>query len=131
MRFSTKGLWCVALSVGLVGFAVACLAVLVVERVIRPRSVSACVDCLQAQLVDSTAKPIFTESAQRAGVKGTVVLSAVVGIDGRLTNIHVIQRLGYGLDEAVSEAVSKWRYTPARFQGRPTVSAVTISYIFK
>ena len=46
--------------------------------------------------------------------EGTVRLSAVIGADGRATNIVVLKALPYGLTAKAIEAVSSWKFKPAR-----------------
>jgi protein TonB len=58
-------------------------------------------------------KPDFTDEAVKAKYQGTVLLSAVVTLDGRATNIQVVKGLGLGLDEKAVEALRNSRLKPA------------------
>lgn len=56
--------------------------------------------------------------AQKAGIKGKVVVSFVVESDGTLTNVNVSKSLGYGCDEEalrVIKAMPPWK--PGSYSG--------------
>lgn len=58
--------------------------------------------------------PPFSDSAFKLKIQGVVVLDAVIGADGRATNIHLSKGLGYGLDESAQKYVRDiWRFKPA------------------
>jgi TonB family protein len=58
-------------------------------------------------------------------------VSVIIGLDGRTSNIFVTKRLGMGLDEKAVEAVRKWTFEPARRNGRPVMTHLTLSVQFK
>lgn len=60
----------------------------------------------------SKTDPEYSEAARLAGLEGTVLLKAVIALDGTATDIRVVRSLGLGLDEKAIEAVRKWRFTP-------------------
>jgi outer membrane biosynthesis protein TonB len=41
------------------------------------------------------------------------MLAILVGVDGRVSDIHLLEKLEPGLDARAITAVSKWRFTPA------------------
>ncbi len=68
-------------------------------------------------------QPDYPEIARRAGVEGTVVLHITVGMDGMVEEARVVRSTTMGIfDEPACEAVRKWRYEPARVDGRPVRS---------
>jgi len=68
-------------------------------------------------------QPDYPEIARRAGVEGTVVLHITVGMDGTVEEARVVRSTTMGIfDEPACEAVRKWRYEPARVDGRPVRS---------
>lgn len=73
----------------------------------------------------------YTEEARRAGLEGTCVVSLVVGLDGKPSNIVVTKKLGMGLDQKAIETVSKWRFEPARRDGHPVLTHLTLSLQFR
>ena len=58
-------------------------------------------------------EPEYSEDARKARFQGSVVLSVVVGKDGRTSEIKVVRGAGFGLDEKAIEAVKTWRFRPA------------------
>lgn len=62
--------------------------------------------------------PEYPELAREAQVEGTVLLWALVGLDGRVDEVRV-QRSVPLLDGAARAAVAKWRFTPALANGQP------------
>jgi len=78
-----------------------------------------------------TPEPEYTEEARQARREGVCMVSLVVGVDGRPSNIVVIKKLGYGLDERAVEAVRKWKFEPARRYGRPVMARMNLSLTFR
>jgi protein TonB len=79
----------------------------------------------------STPDPEFSEEARKNKWQGTVILYAIVGIDGRAHNVRVVRSLGMGLDEKAIEAVARdWRFDPGRKDGRPVPVEINIEVNF-
>jgi periplasmic protein TonB len=55
-----------------------------------------------------------------------VTLLATIDADGRTRNLVVVRSLGMGLDEKAIEAVRRWRFDPARKDGRPVAVQMNI-----
>jgi outer membrane biosynthesis protein TonB len=47
----------------------------------------------------------YSEEARIAGLEGSVVVDGIAGSDGTVSDVHVIQPLGLGLDEVAARAV--------------------------
>jgi periplasmic protein TonB len=63
--------------------------------------------------------------------EGIVVLTAVVGADGKAHDIVVIKPLPDGLTEKAVEAVESWRFNPAKGpDGNPAAVRQTIEVNF-
>jgi len=76
--------------------------------------------------------PTFTEEARKSKYQGTVLLRAIITVDGRATNIQVVKGLGLGLDEKAIEAVRNWRFKPALGpDGRPVAAWAPIEINFR
>lgn len=75
-------------------------------------------------------EPEYSEEARKVKQMGVVVLRLVVGADGLPRDIQVVRALGLGLDEKAIEAVRKWRFEPARKDGKPVAVAVNIEVNF-
>jgi TonB family protein len=71
-------------------------------------------EVLPTDLIGSFPDAPYTEAARKAGVKGTVRLSALVGTDGCANDIRVLKGLGYGLDESAVETVKRWHWRTER-----------------
>src|ERR1700722_232039 len=56
----------------------------------------------------------YDQRAVGHSYQGTVLLSVIVGADGRASNIVVLKALPYGLTARAVEAVSSWKFKPAR-----------------
>ncbi len=63
--------------------------------------------------------PGYTLDAQKAKVSGTVMLAILIGIDGHVSDIHVLEKLEPGLDARAITAVAKWRFKPAMHGDTP------------
>jgi len=68
-------------------------------------------------------RPKYPKEAKGKHIQGTVGLEAIIGRDGRVSNLKVLKGDPL-LVPAVIEAVQKWRYKPTTIQGR-AVEVVT------
>jgi TonB family protein len=75
-------------------------------------------------------EPEYSEEARKVKHMGTVVLQLVVGSDGLPRDIRVVRTLGLGLDEKAIEAVRKWRFEPAKKDGKPVAALVSVEVDF-
>lgn len=73
--------------------------------------------------------PLYPGSALRDGVSGTVLLQALVGIDGLVKDVRVQISIPE-LDAAAIQAVSQWRFNPARASGKPVAVWVAVPVKF-
>lgn len=67
----------------------------------------------------SAPPPQYTEEARRARIQGVVILQAIIDCEGNVVEIMVLQGLSHGLTESAVDAVSRWRFEPARQNGMP------------
>jgi len=75
--------------------------------------------------------PEYSKEAQKAKVKGTVVLETVIGDDGLAYDIHVLRPLGYGCDERAVNALKTWNFRPAiGDDGKPVAAKIVIEMSF-
>src|SRR5579862_2510871 len=75
--------------------------------------------------------PEYSKEALDAKREGTVVLSAMTGVDGIPLEIKVVRGIGKGLDEKAVECLRQWRFSPALKDGEPTPVKVTIEIDFR
>jgi protein TonB len=71
----------------------------------------------------------YPKVAQMANVEGTVVISAMIDVDGRVTSPRVVQSIPL-LDKAALDAVRQWEFKPAMRDGRAVPVSVTLSVEF-
>jgi protein TonB len=76
-------------------------------------------------------EPSFSEEARKSKTQGIVLLLIVVGPDGKPYNMRVQQSLGMGLDEKAIEAVSRWRFRPATFNGQSVATQIAVEVNFR
>jgi TonB family protein len=75
-------------------------------------------------------EPEYSEEARKAKYQGTCVLLLIVGPDGLPRDIRVTNTLGLGLDEKAIETVRKWRFEPARKDGKPVAVQIAVQVNF-
>ena len=75
--------------------------------------------------------PIYTQDARDNYVQGTVVLETLVDEQGRPTHIHVINPIGFGLDERARAAVSQWQFEPGTRNGEPARVPALVEVTFR
>jgi TonB family protein len=75
---------------------------------------------LQASKMLHQERPVYPASAKARGVQGTVLMRAVIGRDGSILNLEVLNSdVDADLATAAKDAVSKWRYQPTLLNGEP------------
>jgi len=72
----------------------------------------------------------YSTEAVKARLVGTVLLRAIVGIDGKPSDFEVRRGLGLDLDERAIEAVSNWQFGPGTKDGQPVKVRVQIEMSF-
>jgi TonB family protein len=79
------------------------------------------------------AQPVYPPIAVQAKLGGRVVLSAVIGEDGRVREIVVLSapRPDVGFADAAIEAVRSWEYEPGRMRGRAVAVQLTVVVQFR
>ena len=77
-------------------------------------------------------RPTYTAAARQAGVQGSMMIEAVVGVDGRPRDVVVTRSLDreHGLDAQGVEAVKAWRFKPGTFDGKSVPVRVEIELTF-
>jgi len=74
-------------------------------------------------------EPAYPPLARAARVQGDVVLSAVIDVNGQITNLQLVS--GHPmLVPAALAAVKEWRYKPYLLNGQPVEVETTITVIF-
>jgi periplasmic protein TonB len=77
-------------------------------------------------------QPVYPPLAKQARIQGVVILEAIIGRDGAVTEVKVIS--GHPLlQQAAIDAVSQWKYKPTLLNGEPVevVTTVTVNFAFQ
>jgi protein TonB len=73
----------------------------------------------------------FSDEARRQKYQGVCLISVIIDAQGNPQNPQVVQRLGMGLDEKALEAVRKYRFKPARKDGKPVAVRISVMVNFR
>lgn len=93
----------------------------------------------QTPIVEPNTKPVkilakpranYTDKARNAGISGTVTLAVLFAADGQISQIIVLQPLGYGLDKEAIEAARGIKFTPLIKDGKPVSVVKQVQYSF-
>lgn len=79
----------------------------------------------------SCSKPMYPKAALAANRQGAVVVSYLVGVDGRASDSKVHSSSGHAdLDETAREAIGKCRFNPAMQGGKPVAEWMKVKYVW-
>jgi TonB family protein len=86
---------------------------------------------VQPKLI-SESKPNYTPEAMRAGIQGSLALSAVVRPDGTVDDVKVVRSLDtvYGLDDEAVKAIKRWRFAPGTKDRKPVSVRIEVEMSF-
>ncbi|MAO64900.1 MAG: hypothetical protein CL666_07855 [Balneola sp.] len=86
-------------------------------------------------------EPTIPSAAKRADVKALIEVTFLVGTNGNVEDFFIseirvydgatyetVNEIGFGLMQAVTEAASKWRFSPARDDGKPVRTYVVNTF---
>lgn len=73
----------------------------------------------------------YPDAARKEGVTGKVFISLRVDIDGAVDSIKVVKSARADLDEAALAAIRAVKWVPAKKNGKPVATFVTIPIDFK
>jgi TonB family protein len=74
----------------------------------------------------------YPEEAQEEEIEGTVRVKFVIEKNGALTNIEIVNKLGYGCDQEVIRVLKRMpKWTPAMLKGAPVRSQFTMPVSFR
>jgi protein TonB len=74
--------------------------------------------------------PVYPPAALTSRTQGVVVLEAIIGRDGRVGSLRLVQSAGQDLDQAAANAVLQWEFTPTRLYGVPVGVVLTVTMNF-
>lgn len=73
----------------------------------------------------------FSDEARRQKFQGVCVISVIIDAQGNPQNPRVVQPLGFGLDQKALEAVQKYKFKPARKDGKPVAVRMSVMVNFR
>jgi protein TonB len=62
--------------------------------------------------------PTYPDFARRQEMQGTVLLRVAIDEQGRVVNIEILKKAGYGFDEAAVKAIRESTFIPAKNEGK-------------
>lgn len=74
-------------------------------------------------------KPVYPQGAIASQARGTVVILATIGPDGRVQDAEILRPVP-GLDHAALNAVRQWEYEPTLLNGAPVAIYLTVVITF-
>ena len=86
---------------------------------------------LQAALLIRQEKPVYPPEALEKGIEGVVMMNAVIGMEGNVLSLQVINDPDPALAKAAVEAVKQWHYRPTLLNGDPIEVVTTITVNFR
>jgi TonB family protein len=75
--------------------------------------------------------PKYVAAAAADRVEGKVQLACVIGKDGRVSTVELVQGLDDRLNQTAEEALAKWEFEPATRQGVPVEVDVLVEIPFR
>jgi protein TonB len=73
----------------------------------------------------------FSDEARRQKYQGVCMISVIIDSQGFPRSPRVVQALGMGLDQKALEAVQRYRFKPARKDGKPVAARMTVVVNFR
>ena len=84
---------------------------------------------VQAARIINRVQPVYPPLARQTRISGTVRLHAIIGKDGMIQQLEVMN--GHPLlQQSALDAVRQWRYQPTLLNGEPVEVDTTIDVIF-
>jgi periplasmic protein TonB len=74
-------------------------------------------------------KPVYPALARSARMQGMVILECTIDPHGRVQDVRVLRGIPL-LDQAATDAVRQWAYTPTLLNGVPTAVIMTVTVGF-
>jgi len=75
-------------------------------------------------------RPVYPADAMASQVQGVVILEAVIGPQGNVTDARIMRSVSASLDQAALDAVRQWVFTPTLLNGVPVPVIMTVTVNF-
>lgn len=87
---------------------------------------------VDARYASTNPRPQYPSMARRLGQEGTVVLEVVVSTEGLAKSVRIQESSGYELlDQAALQAISKWKFVPAKRGETPIEQKLNTRWTYK
>ena len=74
--------------------------------------------------------PVYPDIAKQARVQGVVILECTISPQGKVTDVKILRGIPL-LDQAATDAVKQWVYTPTLLNGVPVPVIMTVTVNFR
>jgi len=74
----------------------------------------------------NTPNPLPTEASRSANFSGTILVEGVIGVDGAMKAVRIVQGAPFDLNDTALETIKSWKCKPATLEGKPVASVVPI-----
>ena len=71
----------------------------------------------------------YPETARKNGVEGTLKASLVLGEDGKVRDIKILQSLPHGVEAAVTKGLQNLYFKPAKLHGQPVAVPMEFDFV--
>lgn len=75
-------------------------------------------------------EPLYPPEEREEGIQGQVLLCTLVGTDGTVKRVTILQPLGMGLDDEAVETIERWKFSPATLRGQPVADRLVLKVTF-
>lgn len=86
---------------------------------------------LEHPVLTTLVTPDYPMFLRQAGVSGEALVEGVLGKDGRMSGVRVVQASNPAFAGAARTAVTDWRFSPARQNGEPVSLRVRVPVTFR
>jgi TonB family protein len=76
-------------------------------------------------------EPEYDNKSRKKKTHGLVILSTIVTKEGTTADIKVVKSLSPELDKQAIKAVTRWKFEPATYEGKPCPMVVSVEVQFK
>ncbi|MEW6410492.1 MAG: energy transducer TonB [Nitrospirota bacterium] len=76
-------------------------------------------------------RPEYPRMARRLGKEGRVLLRLIIDESGKLVNVEILEKAGYGFDEAAINAVKASSFQPAKLNRHPVACKAVLPVRFR
>lgn len=86
---------------------------------------------IEAPKCMSCPEPLYPKSTKARKLQGTVIISAVISLEGRPLSVRVKTSPDGDLSKAAVDAIQHWRFRPGTLNEHPVEVAVVIEVVFR